>query len=67
MIEGAVDYARNKGARIIEGYPIDPKKKPMPPVFAYTGLAAAFRKAKFKEVARRSETRPIMRRIVRPR
>ncbi len=67
MIEGAVDYARNKGARIIEGYPTEPKKKPMPPVFAYTGLAAAFRKAKFKEVARRSETRPIMRRMVRPR
>ncbi len=64
LIEGAVDYARKKGARIIEGYPVEPKKKPMPPVFAYTGLAAAYRQARFKEVARRSETRPIMRRIV---
>ncbi len=64
LIEGAVDYARKKGARIIEGYPVEPKKKPMPPVFAYTGLAAAYRRARFQEVARRSETRPIMRRIV---
>ncbi len=64
LIEGAVNYARKKGARIIEGYPVEPKKKPMPPVFAYTGLAAAYRRARFKEVARRSETRPIMRRNV---
>ncbi len=64
LIEGAVDYARKKGARIIEGYPVEPKKKPVPPVFAYTGLAAAYRRARFQEVARRSETRPIMRRNV---
>ncbi len=64
LIEGAVDYARKKGARIIEGYPVEPKKKSMPPVFAFTGLAAAYRRARFQEVARRSETRPIMRRNV---
>jgi hypothetical protein len=29
--------------------------------FAWNGLAAAFRKAGFREVARRSPTRPIMR------
>lgn len=67
LIEGAVEYARKKGARIVEGYPVEPKKKPMPPVFAFTGIAAAYRKARFKEVARRSETRPIMRRAIRPR
>ena len=67
LIEGAVEYARSKGARIVEGYPVEPKKEPMPPVFAFTGLAAAYRKARFKEVARRSETRPIMRRSIRPR
>ena len=67
LIEGAVQHARKQGARIIEGYPVDPKKKPMPPVFAFTGLTAAYRKTRFKEVARRSKTRPIMRRGVRPR
>jgi GNAT superfamily N-acetyltransferase len=67
LIEGAVAHARAHGARIIEGYPVEPKRGRMPPVFAFTGLAAAYRKARFKEVARRSATRPIMRRNVRPR
>ena len=66
LIEGAVDYARSKGARIVEGYPVEPKKLPMAPVFAFTGLASAYRRARFKEVARRSPTRPIMRRNLRP-
>jgi hypothetical protein len=33
----------------------------MPDAFAWTGISAAFQSAGFKEVARRSETRPIMR------
>jgi hypothetical protein len=33
----------------------------MPVVFAWTGMASAFLAAGFKEVARRSEGRPIMR------
>jgi hypothetical protein len=37
----------------------------MPPVFAYTGIASAFRAAGFEEVARRSATRPILRRALR--
>ena len=67
LIEGAVEYARKKGARIIEGYPVEPKKDDVPPVFVFTGLAGAYRQARFQEVARRSPTRPIMRRAVRPR
>jgi GNAT superfamily N-acetyltransferase len=66
LIRGAVDYARQAGATVVEAYPVEPKKNPMPPVFAYTGIASAFRRAGFKEVARRSETRPIMRRRLRP-
>jgi len=65
LIEGAVEHARSLGARIIEGYPVEPKKNPAPPVFVYTGLAGAYRKAGFREVARRSATRPIMRRRLR--
>jgi GNAT superfamily N-acetyltransferase len=67
MIEGAVAHARAHGARIVEAYPVEPKKTPMPPVFAYTGIASAYRRAGFKEVARRSPTRPIMRRSLRGR
>ena len=65
-IEAAVAHARRRGARWVEAYPVEPKTSPMPPVFAYTGIASAYRSAGFKEVARRSETRPIMRRAVRP-
>jgi GNAT superfamily N-acetyltransferase len=61
LLQSAVDYARTKGARIVEGYPIEPKKESYPDAFAYTGLAGAFRDAGFVEVLRRSPTRPIMR------
>lgn len=50
----------NKG-NIVEGYPVEPKSGKTADVFAWTGLSSAFKKAGFKEVARRSETRPIMR------
>ena len=62
LIEAAVDHVRRAGGTIVEAYPVQPKKSPMPPVFAATGLAAAFLRAGFRECARRSETRPIMRR-----
>ncbi len=61
LLEAAVKYAKKHHARILEGYPIEPKKVPMPAAFAWTGLATAFRKAGFTDVLRRSETRPIMR------
>jgi GNAT superfamily N-acetyltransferase len=61
LIEAAVAFAAEHGARIVEAYPIDPRRPDVPPVFAWTGLASAFERAGFNEVARRSETRPIMR------
>ena len=66
LIQAAVDYARAKGARILEAYPVEPRKDKMPDLFAYTGFASTFRKEGFQEVARRSETRPLMRKILRP-
>ncbi|NIN00486.1 MAG: hypothetical protein GTO24_21110 [candidate division Zixibacteria bacterium] len=45
----------------LEGYPVEPRKERMPAAFACTGLASAFRRAGFVEIARRSKTRPIMR------
>ncbi|MBI2837218.1 MAG: GNAT family N-acetyltransferase [Acidobacteria bacterium] len=65
LLRAAVQYAGQRGARIVEGYPVVPKKGRVPDVFAFTGLVSAFEKAGFREVARRSETRPIMRRGVR--
>ncbi len=65
LLGAAVNYAHEQGAKIIEGYPIDPPTNNIPDVFAWTGLAAVFRKSGFQEVARRSLTRPLMRRVLR--
>jgi GNAT superfamily N-acetyltransferase len=61
LLRASVAFAAERGARFVEGYPVEPRTSEMPPAFAWTGLAAAFRRAGFSEVARRSETRPIMR------
>jgi GNAT superfamily N-acetyltransferase len=61
LLKAGIEFAKANGARIVEGYPVEPKNEKMPDVFVYTGMASAFRKAGFSEVARRSETRPIMR------
>lgn len=60
LLKAAIDFVGKRGGRIIEGYPVDPKKD-QPDAFIWTGLATAFIKAGFKEVVRRSESRPIMR------
>ena len=64
LLKAAKKYVKKQGGRILEGYPVEPKKEKMPDVFAWTGLASAFLKAGFKEQVRRSETRPIMRAFV---
>ncbi len=61
LIKNACDFAASKGGMIVEAYPTDTKKNNSVPVFIYTGTLSAFKKAGFKEFARRSETRPIMR------
>ncbi len=61
LLKQAAVYARQQGARILEGYPVEPREQNAPPVFVYTGLASAFLQAGFHEVLRRSEKRPIMR------
>ena len=66
MIREAAKYARSRGARILEAYAVEPKKRQIPAVFAYPGLASAYRRAGFREVARRSATRPILRKRLRP-
>jgi hypothetical protein len=60
-LKAAVEYAISRGAKVVEGYPIEPKAGSAPDVFAFTGLSSSFKQAGFTEVLRRSETRPIMR------
>lgn len=61
LLRAAVAHAGRRGGKIVEGYPVEPRKGEMPDVFAHTGLASAFLRAGFTECLRRSETRPIMR------
>ncbi|NIN01176.1 MAG: GNAT family N-acetyltransferase [candidate division Zixibacteria bacterium] len=61
ILKASVDYAKKKGARIVEGYPIDPRGSRWPGVFVWTALPSTFLEAGFKEVHRASPTRPIMR------
>lgn len=61
LLNAAVDWARSQGAAIVEGYPIDTPKEKYPTVYAWTGFLGTYQRAGFSEVARRSDTRPIMR------
>jgi hypothetical protein len=61
VLRAAVECAGQNGARIVEGYPIEPKKDSAPDIYVFTGMLSTFQKAGFVEVMRRSESRPIMR------
>jgi GNAT superfamily N-acetyltransferase len=61
MLDAAVTFAREHGARVIEGYPIDPnagKKKSSNDLFH--GVISTFEDAGFREVARPKPDRPIV-------
>jgi GNAT superfamily N-acetyltransferase len=66
LLGAAVDLAARRGARIVEGYPVEPYADRAPDPFLWTGVPSAFRKAGFEEVARRSPRRPIMRCAIGP-
>lgn len=61
LIKSAAEYAKKKKAKIVEAYPVEPKTDKAAPPFIFTGVASAYINAGFKEVVRRSETRPVMR------
>ena len=63
LLKAAVEHVRKQGGKLVEGYPVETEKD-MPAPFIYTGTASTFQQAGFKEVARRSPTRPIFRFII---
>jgi GNAT superfamily N-acetyltransferase len=65
LLEGAIDYARSQGATLLEAYPVD-KDTRSHPDFMFFGAKSMYDRAGFKEVARRKETRPVVRRALRP-
>lgn len=64
LLRSAIDFVRDQGGTIVEGYPIEPRKDEVPAVFAWTGLASAFLRAGFREAGRHAAGRPIMRRVI---
>ena len=62
LLQAAGEFAKSRGAKLLEGYPVEPKsEKDIPAAFAWTGVPKAFVRAGFTEIIRRSPTRPIMR------
>lgn len=66
LLKGAMDYARSQGATLLEAYPVD-KDEPSQPDFMWFGAKTMYDRAGFKEVARRKENRPVVRKAIRPR
>ena len=64
LLNAAKTYVKKNKGKIIEGYPVEPKAGKTADVFAWTGLSSAFKNTGFKEIERRSETRPIMRYLI---
>jgi GNAT superfamily N-acetyltransferase len=65
MLRAAVDYARSRGARLLEAYPVDRVGRGDPDSMFF-GAKSMFDRAGFTEVARRKPTRPVVRRALRP-
>jgi len=62
LLEAAAEFAHAQGATLLEGYPVAPRNGRYPDAYAWTGIERQFLAAGFREVARRSPTRPIVRR-----
>ncbi len=60
LLAGAVDWARENGARVLDACPVEPGGK-REPISLYHGVASTFRRAGFTEVARRRPDRPLLR------
>ena len=65
LLAAAAAFAARHGATVLEGYPVEPRVR-QPDTFVYHGLLSAFTRTGFREVARRSPSRPIVRRALKP-
>ncbi len=57
LLEAAVKYARSKGAKIVEGYPVKSDEK----LYKYMGVTSTFEEAGFRDVTPPKLTRKIFR------
>lgn len=58
MLKAAVAHAKKRGARIVEGYPVDEES----PSYRHMGFIPLFKDAGFREVARAGTRRHVMQR-----
>ena len=64
LLQEATDYARQHGASVLDGHPVDIEQlegKPSPSAL-FTGTVNTFRAAGFDEIGRTYPSRPVMRR-----
>jgi GNAT superfamily N-acetyltransferase len=64
LLRAAAAFAARNGARAIEGYPNVNRAERQPAAFVWSGFESTFTRAGFREVARRSPVRPILRRTL---
>jgi ribosomal protein S18 acetylase RimI-like enzyme len=73
LLDGAISYARARGATTLEAYPVDiAEGERIPSANAFHGTLSMFERAGFKVIARRKGSpnatpRPIVRKTIRPR
>jgi GNAT superfamily N-acetyltransferase len=68
LLEAAVEFARDQGADIIEGYPVDVASKTgVSSSELYHGTLSLFRRNGFHEIARSGAARPVVRLVLPPR
>jgi GNAT superfamily N-acetyltransferase len=72
LLDAAVRYAAEHGARLVEGYPVDTGGGRIPSANAYMGTLGMYERAGFREIERRranrtSVERPIVRMQLRQR
>ncbi len=65
LLAAAIDFARDNGVRLLEAYPVD-KPARSHDDFMFFGSRGLYERAGFHEVVRRSPTRVVMRRRLRP-
>src|SRR4029450_2984158 len=58
LLAGAIDYARDRGVRMLGAYPVD-KPEPSHDAFIFFGSRSLYERAGFHEVVRRSPTRVV--------
>lgn len=62
LLAAAAAHAASQGAGALEGYPNQNRAERQAAAFVWTGFESTFRRAGFREIARRSPKRPILRR-----